>query len=359
MTVRALLSSLGERLPVPDALTRAVIQGFVGRTNRLLKVEGESTAAFAEGMKTYRIAEHTDAANRQHYEVPAELFVQTLGKRLKYSSCLYPRPGMSLDEAEVAALAETCAHAKLEDGQDVLELGCGWGSLTLWMAEYYPNARITAVSNSASQRAFIEARAAERGFKNVRIITADANVFEPDAKVDRIVSVEMFEHMSNWRALFTRLRGWLKPDGMLFAHFFAHRQSPYRFDEGDESDWIAQHFFTGGIMPSEQLVGHFPDLFAVDEQWWWSGTHYAKTARHWLENYDRNIDAIIPVLKATYGDDWRLWLRRWRLFFLATEGLFGHAGGDVWGVVHVRLKPAAIANDAATPRRPKKESAPA
>src|SRR5688500_13964491 len=274
MTVRALLSSLGERLPVPDALTRAVIQGFVGRTNRLLKVEGENSADFAEGMTTDRIAERPGAGSRQPCGVPGAMFEKALGKRRKYSSCLYPRPGMTLDEAEEVALAETCAHARLEDGQDVLELGCGWGSLTLWMAEHYPNSRITAVSNSASQRAFIEARAAERGFKNVRIITADANVFQPDAKVDRIVSVEMFEHMSNWRELFTRLRSWLKPDGLLFAHFFAHRSAPYRFDEGDGSDWIAQHFFTGGIMPSEHLASHFPDLFSVDEQYWWPGTHY-------------------------------------------------------------------------------------
>lgn len=347
MTVRALLSSLGERLPVPDTLTRAVIQGFVGRTNRQIRRGGGATTAdFARDMASYRIAEHTDAANRQHYEVPAALFVQTLGRHLKYSSCLFPRPGMTLDEGEAAALAETCAHAMLEDGQEVLELGCGWGSLSLWMAEHYPRSRIVAVSNSASQREYIERRAAERGLVNLRIVTADANVFVPEGKVDRIVSVEMFEHMSNWRALFTRLRSWLKPEGMLFAHFFAHRSSPYRFDEGDESDWIAQHFFTGGIMPSEQLAGQFPDLFAVDEQWWWSGSHYARTARLWLENYDRHIDKIVPVLKATYGDDWRLWLRRWRLFFLATEGLFGHQNGEVWGVVHVRLKPAVVANEA-------------
>ncbi len=348
MSLDALLSSIGERLPVPDTLTRAVIQRFVGKTNRRLSVEGEDTADFARAMTAQPIAVHTDAANRQHYEVPAELFVQTLGTRLKYSSCLFPRPDMTLDEGEVAALTETCAHAKLADGQEVLELGCGWGSLTLWMAEHYPASKITAVSNSASQRAYIEARAAERGLTNVRIITADANVFEPDFAPDRIVSVEMFEHMSNWRALFTRLRGWLKPDGLLFAHFFAHRRSPYRFDEGDESDWIAQHFFTGGIMPSEHLASHFPDLFAVDEQWWWPGSHYARTARLWLENYDRHIDRIIPVLRKTYGKDWRLWLRRWRLFFLATEGLFGHKGGDPWGVVHVRLKPAAPANDGAS-----------
>ncbi|MDO9487286.1 MAG: cyclopropane-fatty-acyl-phospholipid synthase family protein, partial [Sphingomonadaceae bacterium] len=299
MSVDALLSSIGERLPVPDALTRAVIQGFVGKTNRRLAVAGEDAADFARAMTAQPIAVHTDAANRQHYEVPAALFVKTLGRRLKYSSCLFPRPGMTLDEGEVAALTETCAHAKLEDGQAVLELGCGWGSLTLWMAEHYPASTITAVSNSASQRAYIEAQAAIRGLGNVRIITADANVFEPDFRPDRIVSVEMFEHMSNWRALFTRLRGWLKPDGLLFAHFFAHRRSPYRFDEGDEADWIAQHFFTGGIMPSEALASQFPDLFAVDAQWWWSGSHYARTARLWLENYDRNRDAIVPVLKET------------------------------------------------------------
>jgi cyclopropane-fatty-acyl-phospholipid synthase len=345
--VRSLLSTLGERLPVPDALTRAVIGGFVGRTDRLLKREGGAAADFAASMESWRIAVHTDAANKQHYEVPAALFEASLGKRLKYSSCLFPRPGMTLDEGEEAALAETCAHALLADGQEVLELGCGWGSLTLWMAAHYPASRITAVSNSASQRAFIEARAAERELTNVKVITADINEFDPERRFDRVVSVEMFEHVSNWRKLLGNIRNWLKPDGLLFTHFFAHRRSPYRFDEGDQSDWIAQHFFTGGIMPSEDLIRHFPDLFSVDEQWWWSGSHYARTACLWLENYDRNMDRIAPVLRATYGADWKLWQRRWRLFFLATEGLFGHAGGDVWGVAHCRLKPAAIANDGA------------
>ena len=258
------------------------------------------------------IAEHADAANEQHYEVPAAFFEACLGPRLKYSSCLYG-PGETLAQAEDRALAETAAHADLRDGQRILELGCGWGSLSLWMAEAYPNARIISVSNSASQRAFILARAQERGLSNLQVITCDMNDFEPPIAVldvggfDRVVSVEMFEHMANWRALLTRVRGWLKPEGRLFIHIFTHRTGPYRFDVENEADWIAQHFFAGGVMPSHNLMRQFPDLFVVEEDWRWSGAHYQKTALDWLANYDRNVAKIRPVLKAVYGDKAMLW----------------------------------------------------
>jgi cyclopropane-fatty-acyl-phospholipid synthase len=333
-------SYLAERLPIPDALIRAGIEGMVGRTDRsLLSVGSVKDADFARDMDNYPIAIHTEAANAQHYEVPPGFFELALGPRLKYSCC-YFEGDAQLPAAEENALARTVANAGLADGQRILELGCGWGSLSLYMAEKFPRARITAVSNSHSQRAHIETQALARGLANLQVITCDMNDFETGERYDRVVSVEMFEHMANWRALLAKVSVWLQPEGRAFVHVFTHGAAPYRFDSADKEDWIAQHFFTGGIMPSHGLMQCFPDLFQIEDEWRWSGTHYARTARCWLENFDRNIAAILPVLRATYGADAPLWRRRWRMFFLATEGLFGHAGGKSWGISQYRLKPA-------------------
>ena len=336
----AMANRMVERAPLPDLVTRAGIGILVARTRRELEAQPDGAeSAFARGMDAFPVAIHADAANAQHYELPPRFFELILGPRRKYSSCLYPAGTESLAEAEEIALEETIVHAGLADGQEILELGCGWGSLTLYMAERFPAARITAVSNSAPQRAHIEAEARARGLGNVRVITADMNVFAPEARFDRVVSVEMFEHMANWRALLARIRTWLKPEGRLFVHIFSHRHAPYRFDHTSEADWIAQHFFTGGIMPSHGLMRQFPDMFSVEQDWHWSGTHYARTADQWLANYDRNREAIGDILETVYGPDAAIWNRRWRLFFLATSGLFGHAGGTEWGVSHYRLAP--------------------
>ena len=329
-----------ERAPIPDALTRLGVGFLVARARRKLDAESPaSESLFARDMRDFPIAVHTDEANAQHYEVPAAFFDLVLGPHKKYSSCLY-EAGDSLADAEHRALAETCEHAGLKDGQSILELGCGWGSLSLWMAEHYPASRVTAVSNSASQRAFIEAQAAARGLTNLAVVTCDMNDFAPQGRFDRVVSVEMFEHMANWRGLLERVAGWLAPGGRLFLHVFTHRNRPYRFDHADKADWIAQHFFTGGIMPSHGLIRHFPDLFELEAEWRWSGEHYRRTAEDWLANFDRNIARIEPILAQTYGADAGVWKRRWRLFFLATAGLFGDSGGAVWGVSHYRLKAA-------------------
>ena len=331
-----------ERLPVPDAVTRAGIGALVGRTRRKLAApDPAGEDAFAEAMSAFPIAEHADAANAQHYEVPTAFFDLCLGPRRKYSCCFYDTDATTLAEAEERALALTCEHAALADGQHILELGCGWGSLTLWMAEHYPNAVITAVSNSRSQRDAIMAAARERGLDNVSVVTADMNTFATVARFDRIVSVEMFEHMANWRALLERTRRWLRDDGLLFVHVFTHANAPYRFDHRDASDWIARYFFTGGIMPSRGLMRRFDDLYAVAETWDWNGRHYARTARDWLARCDAHRDDIERLFAGVYGRDAKLWLRRWRLFFLATEGLFGHAHGEPWGVTHYRLRPVA------------------
>jgi len=339
MTVRRLAFAAADHLPLPDMVLRAAITTLCGRTARALAASpANATANFVATMGQRPIALHTDAANAQHYELPPEFFALCLGPHRKYSSCLYA-PGDSLADAEARALAETCAHADLHDGQDILELGCGWGSLSLWMAAHYPNATITAVSNSRPQRLYIESAAASRGLTNLRVITADMNVFDAGARFDRVVSVEMFEHMSNWRDLLARVRGWIKPDGRLFLHVFSHRTTPYSFETTDQSDWIAQHFFTGGIMPSHDMIRQFADIFTVEADWRWDGSNYAHTARDWLANFARNRPAINQILRQVYGANAPMWARRWRIFFLATEGLFGYAGGTEWAVSHYRLAP--------------------
>ena len=249
MTFAATAAGLAERMPLPDFMIRAGMRRVIAANDRQMTPPDTDTA-FAQAMSQSPIAEHADAANRQHYELPPEFFALFLGPRRKYSSCLYPTGRESLAEAEVLALAETCAHAGLADGQRILELGCGWGSLSLHMAGTFPNARITAVSNSAPQRGYIEARARERGLGNLTVITSDMNDFATAAVFDRVVSVEMFEHMANWRALLSRVKGWLEPDGKLFLHVFTHRHRPARFDWRDPEDWMGRHFFTGGIMPT-------------------------------------------------------------------------------------------------------------
>ena len=340
MSLLAAAIQAAEGLPAPDRLRRAVISHLVeGQRRELLGLPRDAAARFAVDMRTRPIAEHVEAANDQHYELPPEFFELVLGPRLKYSSCLYA-PGATLAQAEDAALAETCEHADLKDGQRILELGCGWGSLSLWMAARYPNATIVSVSNSSGQREHIEARARAKGLTNLTVVTADANVFEPEGVFDRVVSVEMFEHMANWAQLLGRVRGWLKPEGRLFLHVFSSRTAPYRFTSEDPSDWIGRYFFTGGFMPSHDLIRDFGDIFTLEADWRWSGRHYERTALDWLANMDREDLAVRRIMREVYGADAELWRRRWRLFFLATAGLFGHRGGEEWGVSHYRLKPA-------------------
>jgi cyclopropane-fatty-acyl-phospholipid synthase len=329
---------IGERVPLPDAVIRAAIAQLCARTaTKLALGNPDSDAAFASEMAARAIAEETDAANAQHYEVPAAFFAKVLGPNRKYSSCFYKEPASTLQEAEEEALRQTIEHADLADGQAILELGCGWGSLSLTMARQFPDARIVAVSNSASQRAYIEGEARTRGLTNLQVVTCDMNVFDPGAQFDRVVSVEMFEHMMNWRELMIRVRSWLKPDGRLFMHIFTHRSGSYLFDRNDREDWIAQHFFTGGVMPSHHLIRQYADLFTVEKEWRWSGVHYQRTAEDWLTNFGANRREIEAVLRPVYGRQTRLWMRRWRWFFLATSGLFGTAEGSEWGVSHYRM----------------------
>jgi cyclopropane-fatty-acyl-phospholipid synthase len=328
-----------ERMPLPDFVVRAAIHQLCSRTAaRLAKGDPASDARFAREMAARAIAEHAQAANAQHYEVPADFFANVLGPARKYSSCFYPAPDSTLAEAEEEALRQTVDHAGLADGQSILELGCGWGSLTLSMARRFPNSKVVAVSNSHSQRMYIQREGAARGFKNLSVITADMNGFVPEWQFDRIVSVEMFEHMMNWRELLGRVRSWLAPQGRFFMHIFTHPTGAYLFERENKADWIAQHFFTGGVMPSHLLIRQYADLFEVEKEWRWSGDHYQRTATDWLANFDAHSSEIEAVLRGVYGADTELWMRRWRWFFLATAGLFGFSGGGEWGVSHYRMK---------------------
>lgn len=325
---------------VPDPVVRAAIRRLLKA--RLAEIHSDDAAAameaseaFAAAMREAPLAPLPEKANEQHYEVPAAFFDAVLGKRRKYSCCYWPEGIADLDAAEEAALAATCERAGIADGQHVLELGCGWGSLTLWMAERYPRCKITAVSNSHSQRAFIESEATRRGLANLQVLTRDMNDFETPERFDRVVSVEMCEHMRNWPELFARIRGWLKPGGQFFMHVFVHRSTPYAFVPRDASDWMSEHFFSGGMMPSDDLALRFQDDLRLLRRWRWDGRHYEKTSNAWLSNMDAQRNSIMPILEETYGKAQApIWWMRWRIFFMSCAELFGYDGGQQWWVSH-------------------------
>jgi cyclopropane-fatty-acyl-phospholipid synthase len=335
--------SLLESGLVPDYVVRASIRRML--RERLQQEDRGSASAnraqllsFVDQMRQSPIALRTDSANAQHYEVPASFFEKVLGPHLKYSSALYADNCHSLAEAEEAMLQLTCDRAQLSDAQEILELGCGWGSLTLWMAEHYPNSRITGVSNSASQRQFILSRAAQCNLRNIQILTADMNEFAAPSTYDRIVSVEMFEHMRNWESLLARISTWMKSDARLFIHIFTHKHFAYPYEVRDEGDWMAQHFFTGGMMPSDNLLSFFDRNVKIEDHWQVDGSHYQKTSEAWLRNMDAAKSQLLPLLAATYGPQQaKLWWARWRIFFMACAELWGYRQGQEWLVSHYRL----------------------
>jgi cyclopropane-fatty-acyl-phospholipid synthase len=338
------LLGLAERGWLPDSLLRQGIRHMCARRLHAERAGGldEQSTRFAERIEMLRhspVAIHTDAANAQHYELPTAFFELCLGKRLKYSGCYYPQGGESLQQAEDAMLELYGERAELTDGQRILELGCGWGSLTLWMAERYPNAKIVAVSNSNQQREYIEAQCRRRRLANVCVITQDVNRLELDAaRFDRCVSVEMFEHMRNYDILLSRIARWLRPGGKLFVHIFAHCTLMYPFETAGEDNWMGRHFFTGGLMPASDTLLWFQRDLKIEQRWHVDGTHYQRTANHWLANQDASRDKVLATLVNVYGSRAAsLWFQRWRMFWMSCAELFGFAGGQEWLVAHYRF----------------------
>ncbi len=342
------LVNLAERGFIPDVAIRAGIRRMLAAR---LKQEyrsgvGEGLDAkrqFIEQLRHSPIAIETDAANRQHYEVPTDFFRRVLGPRMKYSCCLYPKAETTLAEAEEAMLDLFCRRAELADGMDILELGCGWGSLSLWMAERYPGSRVLAVSNSRTQREFIEGRSAELGLANLRVVTANVADFEADAEAfDRVVSVEMFEHVRNHELLMRRISQWLRPEGKLAVHIFCHKELAYPFETEGTGNWMGRHFFSGGIMPSDDLMLHFQRDLVLDDHWRIAGTHYRRTLEDWLVRCDRHRDELLALFQRDLGRrEGARQLQRWRMFFMACSELFAWQFGSQWLVSHYRFaKPA-------------------
>ena len=336
------LIELAEKGIIPDYFIRqGIVRNCENRLNNENVFNTEKVSSkkqsWIQKMKESPIALVPEKANEQHYEVPPAFFENVLGKHLKYSSGYWPDGVNSLDESEESMLELSFERAQLVDGDSILELGCGWGSLTCYMASKLPNSKITAVSNSKDQKEHILNRCKNQGLDNIEVITADMNDFGTENKYDRVVSIEMFEHMRNYKKLLSKISSWLHDDGKLFIHIFTHQSVVYPFENQGEADWMAREFFSGGMMPSQDLLLHFQDDLIIDDVWSMSGTHYEKTSLAWVNKMDANKDSIMKIFLKTYGDDAKLWFQRWRIFFMSCEKLFGYNNGSEWGVSHYRF----------------------
>jgi cyclopropane-fatty-acyl-phospholipid synthase len=337
--MKPIAAALYEHLPLPDFVVRNEIGTVVNReSRRLQKNAAGAEAAFAAAMAEQSTEERGGVADAQWSALPAEFFGHIYGPRRKGSCCLYEK-ATDLAGAEERALAQTCLHAEIADGQKILELGCGWGSLSLWIAERYAGCTILAVAGSQAQRDHVRAEAARRSLGNLTVADADPHAFDTEERFDRIVAVEQLEHMANWSRLFQRIHRWISYGGRVFVHMFSHRNVPYKLAGAEGGDWITRHFLGDAIMPSNGLIGLATPDFVIEAAWRWSGENYRRTADDWLTNFDRNAAAIRPILQQVYGRSAAVWRRRWRLFFMATAALFGARGGEEWGIRHYRLRP--------------------
>lgn len=327
-----------ERGFLPDGLIRLGIRRLLSERLNSIQNTKKTDNGWIAQLSAKPLAEQTDAANEQHYEIPASYFQIVLGKHLKYSCGYWPEGVNSLDASEEAMLQLSCERADLRPGQSILELGCGWGSLSLWMAEHYPESRVTSVSNSGSQRKYIENQAHARGLDNLEVITCDINDFEPEGQFDRVVSVEMFEHVRNHRKLFGQIKSWLKPGGKCFVHIFSHQNDTYLFEAQGPKDWMSRHFFSGGIMPSSSLLLSASEgILNCEEKWYVNGNHYSKTLEAWLQKQDENQACVMRIFRECYGKDAKLWFQRWRMFYMACSELFAYNKGREWPVMHYRF----------------------
>jgi cyclopropane-fatty-acyl-phospholipid synthase len=334
------LIRLAESGLIPDEIIRRGI-GLLNR-KRLRREESGSAESrqekkldFIEALRWSPLVLQPEKPREQHYELPPAFFQQVLGRHLKYSCCLWTDSVQPLDEAEEAMLELTCRRAGIEDGMTILDAGCGWGALSLYIADRYPGCRVVAVSNSPPQRQFIEGRCRERRIASVEVRTADIDTFDPGQTFDRILSIEMFEHLRNYREILRRVSSWLNPEGRAFIHIFCHREYAYLYESEGEDDWMGQYFFTAGMMPSNDLLHYFQKDLILEKHWVVSGRHYQKTAEAWLRNLDRNRDKVLPILSAVYGSgNEKLWFQRWRIFFLACSELWGFKSGEEWWVGH-------------------------
>ena len=329
--------ALAESGWLPDWVVRAAIRRLVNDRRRIAALDEASGAQepFIASLPDSAVAPASGASRHQHYEVPPAFFQRTLGPRLKYSCCLYDNPSATLARAEEAMLTVTCQRAQLENGMSILELGCGWGSLTLWMAEKYPASTIIAVSNSANQRRFIEEQCRCSGLSNVTAVTSDMNDFDISERFDRVVSVEMFEHMRNYPELLKRISDWLQPEGKLFVHIFCHARNTYPFVAEGRGNWMARNFFTGGLMPAFTLLPRFNSHLALEDSWKVNGMHYYHTCRDWLANFDAHRAEVQRLFQNECpGNSAHPMLQRWRMFFMACAEMFRYRDGEEWHVGH-------------------------
>ncbi|KAH7523850.1 (S)-coclaurine N-methyltransferase [Ziziphus jujuba] len=342
-TVKLALSSL-ERNLLPDAVIRRLTRLLLAARLRSgykpsSDLQFSQLLRFVHSLKELPIAVETDQPKAQHYELPTSFFKLVLGKNLKYSCCYFEEKSSTLEDAEKAMMELYCERAQIKDGQTILDIGCGWGSLSLYIAQKYRNCRVTGVCNSTTQKAFIDEQCRDLKLQNVEIIVADISTFEMEATYDRLISIEMFEHMKNYKDLLKKISGWMKQDSLLFVHHFCHKAFAYHFEDVSEEDWITRYFFTGGTMPSANLLLYFQDDVSVVNHWLVNGKHYAQTSEEWLKRMDQSLSSIKPIMESTYGKDSAVkWTVYWRTFFIAVAELFGYNNGEEWMVAHFLFK---------------------